>query len=245
MAQLSSPTFETILSIPHYNLLAHTFAIHTLPLHWISFIISLLASNPTATHDLLLLDQVNQTIINLEQQLDEQHQLTAWHFSTLLQHQSASQIPQRVHNIEQPDCQHCWIRRQQPTPFARHCSQQIVVHNSSSESGSSSSSSFFSSSAGNQYQQMPSYSHHSTSIPITSTSTTALPSFPQMTMQSDRVYAHNQFEANVSDCLCCLQTVPEEQLGGTAAFPIVVEDPEAEDNIFQWYYHLFINKGRD
>ena len=79
---------------------------------------------------------------------------------------------------------------------------------------------------------MPSYSHHSTSIPITSTSTTALPSFPQMTMQSDRVYAHNQFEANVSDCLCCLQTVPEEQLGGTAAFPIVVEDPEAEDNIF-------------
>ena len=77
MAQLSSPTFETILSIPHYNLSAHTFAIHTLPLHQISSIIDLLASDPAATHDLLLLDQVNQTIVNLEQQLDEQHQLAA------------------------------------------------------------------------------------------------------------------------------------------------------------------------
>ena len=30
-----------------------------------------------------------------------------------------------------------------------------------------------------------------------------------------------------------------------AAFPIVVEDPKAEDNIFQRYYHWFINEGRD
>ena len=191
MAQLSSPTFETILSIPHYNLSAHTFAIHTLPLHQISSIIDLLASDPTATHDLLLLDQVNQTIVNLEQQLDEQHQLAAWCFSTFLQHQSASWIPQHVHDIEQPDCRHCRIQRWQPTPFAWCHSQQIVVHNSSSETGSSSSSSSSfssSSSAWNRYRQMPSYPCCSTPIPIASTSTTTLPSFPRMTTWSDRVY---------------------------------------------------------
>ena len=66
MTQPSSPTFKTILSIPHYNLSAHTFAVHTLPLHRISSIINLLASYPTATHDLLVLDQINQTIVNLE-----------------------------------------------------------------------------------------------------------------------------------------------------------------------------------
>lgn len=77
MAQPSSPTFETVLTVPHYNLSAHTFAVHTLLLHCISSILNLLASDPAATHNLLLLDQVNQTIVNLEWQLDEQHQLTA------------------------------------------------------------------------------------------------------------------------------------------------------------------------
>ena len=44
--------------------------------HFITFllcIINLLASNPLATQDLLILDQINQMILNLEQQLDEQH----------------------------------------------------------------------------------------------------------------------------------------------------------------------------
>ena len=91
---------------------------------------------------------------------------------------------------------------------------------------------------------MPSYPCHSTLIPIASTSTATPPSFPRMTMRSDRVYPHNQFEANASDCLHHLQTIPEERLQGTAAFPIVVEDPKAEDNIFQRYYHWF-NKSRD
>ena len=47
------------------------------------------------------------------------------------------------------------------------------------------------------------------------------------------------------DCLRCLQTVPEEQHRGTWEFPIVVEDPEAEDDVFTRYYHWFINEGQD
>ena len=66
MTQPSAPTFETVLSIPYYNFLAHTFTVHTLPLHQISSIIDLLSSDPAITHDLLVLDQINQTIINLE-----------------------------------------------------------------------------------------------------------------------------------------------------------------------------------
>ena len=81
MTQPTFSTFETVLSIPHYNLSAHIFAVHTLPLHWISTIIDLLASDPAATRDLLVLDQINQTIVNLEQQLDEQHCLAAQCFS--------------------------------------------------------------------------------------------------------------------------------------------------------------------
>ena len=50
---------------------------------------------------------------------------------------------------------------------------------------------------------------------------------------------------NAADCLCRLQTVPEEQQWGTALFPIVVEAPEVEDDIFQRYYQWFINEGRD
>ena len=92
---------------------------------------------------------------------------------------------------------------------------------------------------------MPSYPRQSTPLPIPSTSTTAPPPFPWMTTRSDKVYPRNQFEANAADCLHCLQTVPEERLQGTAAFPIVVEDSNAEDNIFQQYYHWFINKGQD
>ena len=49
----------------------------------------------------------------------------------------------------------------------------------------------------------------------------------------------------MEDCLQRLQTVPEERRRGTRDFPIVVEDPEAEDNVFTRYYHWFINEGRD
>ena len=241
MTQPNSPAFETILSIPHYNLSAHTFAIHTLPLHWISSIIDLLASNPAATWDLLVLDQINQTILNLEQQLDEQHCLAAQWFSILLTHQSASQIPQHIHNIEQPDCWHCWIQRWQPTSYARQQSQPIIIHGSSSESDSSLSSS---SSIQEQYRWMPSYPRQSPSIPVASTSALTT-SFPQMTTQSDWVLAQTWLEANAPDYFCQLQMILEEQRWGTAAFPIVVESPEAEETIFQRYYHWFINEGRN
>ena len=90
MTQPTSPTFETVLSIPHYNLSAHTFTVRTLPLHQISTIIDLLTSDPATTWDLLVLDQINQIIVNLKQQLDEQHCLTVQCFSLLLTHQSAS-----------------------------------------------------------------------------------------------------------------------------------------------------------
>ena len=66
MAQPNPPTFETVLSIPHYNLLAHTFTVHSLPLHRISAVLDLLASDLATTRNLLILDQINQTIVNLE-----------------------------------------------------------------------------------------------------------------------------------------------------------------------------------
>ena len=138
MAHPTSPTFETVFSISHYNMSAHTFAVHTLPLHWISAIINLLASDPA-----------------LKWQLDEQHCLAAQQFSLLLTHQSASWIPQHIHDVKQPDCWHCWIWQWRPTPYTRQQSQSIVIHGSSSESNSSSSSS--SSSVLEQYRQMPSY----------------------------------------------------------------------------------------
>ena len=59
-------SFETILSDPHFNLSAHTFAKYTLPFNKISSILNFFASNETATHDLLALDQVNQSIVALE-----------------------------------------------------------------------------------------------------------------------------------------------------------------------------------
>ena len=174
MSWLTSPTFKTVLAIPHYNLSAHTFAIHTLPLHWISSIINLLASDPTVTCDLLVLDQINQMILNLEWQLDEQHRLAAWQFSILLTHQSASQIPQHIHSIEQPDCPHCHIQRWWPTPHTRQRPHPIIVHSSSSKSESSS---FSSSSVQEQYRQMPSYPRQSPTVPVASTSTLTA-SFP-------------------------------------------------------------------
>ena len=60
-----------------------------------------------------------------------------------------------------------------------------------------------------------------------------------------QVYPRNYFKANAADCLHRLRTVPEEQQWGTALFPIAVEAPEVEDDIFQWYYRWFINEGRD
>ena len=61
-----TPTFEIIVSIPHYNFSASGFpcTVHTIPFKWISTIIDLLSSNPLATHDLLIVDQINQTILN-------------------------------------------------------------------------------------------------------------------------------------------------------------------------------------
>ena len=135
MAQ-QNPSFKMVLSTSHLNLSTHTFAIYTLPFHQISSILDLLASDEAATHDLLVLDQMNQIIVNLEQQLDKNHQLAAQRFSTLLRHQLAQQIPQYVHDIQQPDCGHCQLCRQQPTPF-----QQPSQPAASSSSSSSSSSS--------------------------------------------------------------------------------------------------------
>ena len=83
------------------------------------------------------------------------------------------------------------------------------------------------------------------SNPIPSTSTNAPLPFPPLTTCSGQVYPRNYFEANAEDCLCRLQTVPEERRWGTSHFPIVVEAPEAEDNIFQCYYQWFINEGHD
>ena len=91
-------SFETVQSTPHLNLSAHTFAIYTLPFHRISSILNLLASDEAATHDLLILDQINQTIVNLERQLDENHQLAAQRLLILLQHRLVQQLPQYIHD---------------------------------------------------------------------------------------------------------------------------------------------------
>ena len=116
MAQ-QNPSFETVQLTPHLNLSAHTFAVYTLPFDRISLILNLLASDEAATHDLLVLDQINQTIVDLEQQLDKNHQLAAQRFSTLLQYQLAQQLPQHIYDTQQPDCRHCRLRCQRPTPF--------------------------------------------------------------------------------------------------------------------------------
>ena len=92
---------------------------------------------------------------------------------------------------------------------------------------------------------MPPYPRRRDPIPVTSTSAARPPLFPPLTTHSGRIYPQNYFEANAADCLHCLQTIPDEHQRGTAAFPIVVEDPDADDNIFQRYYHWFINEGHD
>ena len=63
-----------------------------------------------------------------------------------------------------------------------------------------------------------------------------LPLYPLLMTRSGQVYPRNCFEANAADCLRRLWTIPEEQRWGTALFPIVVEAPEVEDDIFQRYY---------
>ena len=179
-----TPTFTTLLSDPHFNLSAHTFAMHTLPFHHISFVLDLLTNDDAATQNLLTLDRINQTIVSLER-----------------------------------------LRRRQPTPFS-----------SPAPSSSSSARSPPSSSTRSRRQRTSPYSRPLPSIP---------PPFPPLTTRSGRVYPRNYFEANAADCLRHLQTVLEERRWGTAPFPIVVEAPEAEDNIFQRYYRWFINEGRD
>ena len=77
-------SFETVLSDPHFNLSAHTFARHTLPFDKISSVLDFLASDEVATNDLLALDQINQSIVALERHLDEHHRLAALKFSSLL-----------------------------------------------------------------------------------------------------------------------------------------------------------------
>ena len=68
------------------------------------------------------------------------------------------------------------------------------------------------------------------------------PFFPHLATRSGQVYPQNYMAEQAEDCLCQLQTIPEEQHRGTQDFPIVVEDPEAEDNVFTRYYH---NEGQD
>ena len=104
-------SFETIQSTPHLNLSAHTFAIHTLPFHRISSILDLLTSDEAATQDLLILDRINQTIVNLERQLNENHWLATQRFLALLQHRLAQRLPQYIHDIQQLDCGHCRLCR--------------------------------------------------------------------------------------------------------------------------------------
>ena len=216
-----------------FNLSAHTFAMYTLPFDRISFILDLLSSNKIATCDLLVLDQINQTIVNLEWQLDKNHCLAAQRFSALLQHWLAQQIPQRIHDAQQLDCGRCRLCHQQPTPF------QLAIPSSSD---SASSSSFL---TRNRHWQMPSYPRRSNSNPVASTSWVAPTYFSPLTTWSGQVYPWDYFAEHAADVLCCLQTVLEERRWGTVDFPIVVEDPEAEDDIFMWYYHWFINKGCD
>ena len=220
-----APTFTTLVSDPHFNLSAHTFAVHTLPFHHISFVLDLLTNDDAATQNLLTLDRINQTIVGLEQQLDENHRLAAQHFSTLLQQQTAQHLPQHLHKHLNPDCGRCRLRQRQPTPFS-----------SPAPSSSSSTRSPPLSSTRSRRQRPSPYSRPLPSVP---------PPFPPLTTRSGRVYPRNYFEANAANCLCRLQTVLEEQWWGTAPFPIVVKAPEAEDDIFQRYYRWFINEGRD
>ena len=231
MAQ-QNVSFKTVLSTPHLNLSAHTFAKYTLPFDNISSILDLLASDKAATHDLLALDQINQSIVALERCLDEHHQLAALKFSSLLRHPIAQQLPQQIHDAQQLDCGHCRLHCWQPTPF-----RQPPIQTDSSSSSSSSSPSLL---VGRCHHQVPPYSRPSNPVPSTSTSA-PLP-FSPLTTHSGQVYPRNYFEANAADCLRCLQTVPEKQLWGTSHFPIVVEAPEADNDIFQRW---FINKGRD
>ena len=72
-----TPTFTTPLSDPHFNLSAHTFARDTLTFNNISFALDLLLHDDAATQNLLTLDRINQTMVGLEQQLDEHHRLAA------------------------------------------------------------------------------------------------------------------------------------------------------------------------
>ena len=67
------------------------------------------------------------------------------------------------------------------------------------------------------------------------------PSYQPQSQRASRNYSAERLR----DCLQRLQTIPEERQRGTREFPIVVEDPEAEDDVFVHYYHWFINEGRD
>ena len=214
-----TPTFTTPLSDPHFNLSAHTFTRDTLTFNNISFALDLLLHDDAATQNLLTLDRINQTIVGLERQLDEHHRLAAQHFSSLLQRQAAQHFPQRLHDHLHPDCGRCHLFRRRPTPFSLPAPS------------SSSSSSSHSPSAGCHRQRTSPRTRPFP--PVLSSSTTTLPLYPLLMTRSGRVYPRNYFEANAADCLCRLQTIPEEQRWGTALFPIVVEAPEAEDNIFQ------------
>ena len=212
------------------------FAVHTLPFDKFSFVLDLLTHDNATTQNLLVLDRINQTIVGLEQQLDENHRLATQHFSTLLWRQAAQHLPQQIHDAQNPDCGRCWLRCRQPTPFQRTILPSVPSSSSSSSSPSSSTR--------RRCRRMPPYPRPSHPIPSTSATTKPLP-FPPLTTCSGWVYSQNYFEANAEDCLCRLQTIPQERRWGTSHFLIVVEAPDAEDNIFQRYYQWFINKGWD
>ena len=112
-----NPSFTTVLSDPHFSLSAHTFAMHTLQFHHISFVLDLLTHDDAATQNLLTLDRINQTIVSLERQLDENHRLATQHFSTLLRRQTAQHLPQHLHEHLNPDCGRCRLCCRRPTPF--------------------------------------------------------------------------------------------------------------------------------
>ena len=85
--------------------------------------------------------------------------------------------------------------------------------------------------------------------PIPSSSSSSSPSSRRQRLPSHQTQfrrtPQNYSAERLRDCLQRLQTIPEERRRGTREFPIVVEDPEAEDDVFVRYYHWFINEGRD
>ena len=195
-----TPTFTTPLSDPHFNLSTHTFTRETLEFNNISFTLDLLLHDDVATQNLLTLDQINQTIVGLEWQLDEHHRLVTRHFSSLLQWQAAQHFPQRLHDHLHPDCGCCCLRRWWPTPFS-----------SPAPSSSSLSSSPFSLTGCRRQWTSP---RARPLPPVPSSSTTTLPLYPPLmtcsTLHSWLVQDESTWEITLKQTLPTVFVVSEQ-----------------------------------